>query len=267
AAAARPNPGAPLTAPRPPTPPPPIAPTPVPVPVARPVAPPPMPAPVTAPTTPAPVAARAPVIDETDFGELSAAPAASGDQDLWGNDAPLATSAPDENLWSSGGEKTPPPPATGVPMVSAPPADFMHPDEPQFVTNAAELANIEKFDGDGAPSGLDLDDAVPRGPKVRPGDDNLEGNIPVVPPGLAMTHEPTGEVPLPAGAPGTAGTAVNIPPEKLEAIVREVVQKMIGPILEKIAWEVVPDLAEDIIRDELKRLTGGAVQGSKTGTA
>jgi hypothetical protein len=53
--------------------------------------------------------------------------------------------------------------------------------------------------------------------------------------------------------PATAIAA--IPPEKLEQIVREVVAKALQPIIEKIAWEVVPDLAEDIIRDEIKRLT------------
>lgn len=250
AAPPRPAAGTPVAAPRP---------VPPPVVAAAPVAPPrPAPAPMPAPIAAAPL--TVPAIDETDFGDLSAQPAASGDQDLWGGEAPLAPGgiAADDAMWSQEdpAETTPNP-------NSAPLMTFEHPettasDPSPFVMNPAEMANLEKFSvDDAAPSGLDLDESVPRQAPKRSGDENLKHTSELI-----ATDLP------PMAAPSAADIAAAISPEKLEAIVREVVAKMIGPILEKIAWEVVPDLAEDIIKDELKRLTGGSVSGSqKSGAA
>lgn len=169
------------------------------------------PAPIPAPAPKAP--APTPKSTETDFSDLAAAPAASGDQDLWG-DAPVGGQqqiSAESDLWGGG---------NGAGAATSAPG-------PEIVTNAAELANLERFDApDSAPSGLDLDTPAPRTATGAPVD-------------AAMLAE-----------------AVRaLPPEKLEAIVREAAREILKPIIEKIAWEVVPDLAEDIIKDELKRLT------------
>ncbi len=175
------------------------------------------------------MAAAAPKsLDEADFGDLSAAPASSGDQDLWDPHAPLQSSPPaaEDSLWSAGGNGS---------------------KQPELVSTKAELANLESFgEADRSPSGLDIDDAAMAArkaakPKAEEG---------------WMTSEPTGSLPVPQSPAGNIAAQLQaIPPEKLEQIVREVAKQILQPILERIAWEVVPDLAEDIIKDEIKRLT------------
>jgi CheY-like chemotaxis protein len=230
-------------------------PPPAPLPPPTPVAMQPIPQPIPQPTFAVP-ADTVPSIDEADFGDLSGAPAASGDQDLWGGEVPL-THPTDENLWV---EPTPNPATNGGSpgLLEVPPEmqeETVHEDTPQFVTNAAELANLEHFAADASPSGLDLDDTVrtpPRREEAR------------------REEAPREEAPPPAAPSAAVDLAAQITPEKLEAAVRDAVARLIGPILEKIAWEVVPDLAEDIIRDEIKRLLSEKTKAagpSKTGTA
>ena len=178
-------------------------------------------------------------VNEADFGELSGAPAASGDSSLWG-DAPMAGPADavdDPNMWGGVGST----PANGSPAAA-------NNGGMEMVRTAAELANIEKFGGgDDSPSGLELDGDAPKA-APRKGDDNLSTGP--VGGGGASAGGSGGAIP-----PEAAAAIASLPPEKLEQIVREVVRAAIQPIVEKIAWEVVPDLAEDIIRDEIKRLT------------
>ncbi len=52
-----------------------------------------------------------------------------------------------------------------------------------------------------------------------------------------------------AAAPPSA--AINLSEAQIEAIVARVFER----VIERIAWEVVPDLAERIIKEELARLT------------
>lgn len=211
-----------------PTGPAPVRPASVPTPAARPAA---SPMSQTMRSAQAPLAAAAAqrpapsAINENDFSDLSSTPAASGDPDLWGDAAPVQT-APDPNLWTSTGNTD----GNGV-------------KSPEIVTNKAELANLERFEMDSSPSGLEVDHAAAKKPAPRTGDE--------------MTSEPTGEIPREGGIPtGAIHAAIkDIPQEKLEQIVREVAREILKPILERIAWEVVPDLAEDIIKDEIKRLT------------
>lgn len=206
-------------------------------------------------------------IDETDFGELSSSPAASGDTSLWG-DAPVGQLAADDPLWggASTGNETPTngAPAAAMSPIPSPNGGRMTAASPMddpmggmdMVTNPAEMANLDKFHGDDSPSGLDLD---PDAPKARPraGDDQLStGPVPGAP--VPTIHTPAPQVAATVGLPpqgDVAAAMALLSPEKLEQIVREAVMKALQPIIEKIAWEVVPDLAEDLIKDEIKRLT------------
>ena len=132
-----------------------------------------------------------------------------------------------------------PAPATSEPVLTAPEleppeltAPEPQPDSPSpssddpaapenLVYNPAELANLDAFDSaeEASPSGLELEE----------------------PP----------SAPAAAALPANGSALDGIEPEKLEAIIRDVARS----ILERIAWEVVPDLAEEIIKDELDRLT------------
>jgi len=40
----------------------------------------------------------------------------------------------------------------------------------------------------------------------------------------------------------------------IEKVVTKVVEKLAGSILERVAWEVVPDLAESLIREEIRKI-------------
>jgi hypothetical protein len=40
--------------------------------------------------------------------------------------------------------------------------------------------------------------------------------------------------------------------------VTKVVEKLAGTILERVAWEVVPDLAEHLIREEIRKIKEAA---------
>ena len=40
----------------------------------------------------------------------------------------------------------------------------------------------------------------------------------------------------------------------IEKVVTKVVEKLAGSILERVAWEVVPDLAENLIREEIRKI-------------
>ena len=195
-------------------------------------------------------------IDEADFGELSSAPAASGDSSLWG-DAPVGQLAADDPLWGGASPETPTngAPAGMMPIPSANGGVPMIDDDPMdMVTNPAEMANLDKFHGDDSPSGLDLDGDAPRA-RPRPGDDQLStGPVPGAPIPTITSAPP--QVAATVGVnPDLASAIAMLPPEKLEQIVREAVAAALKPIIERIAWEVVPDLAEDLIKDEIKRLT------------
>ena len=50
-------------------------------------------------------------------------------------------------------------------------------------------------------------------------------------------------------APETAGQAVAISPALIDEIVRRVVAQMSDSVVRDIAWEVVPDCVERVIKD------------------
>lgn len=132
------------------------------------------------------------------------------------------------------------------PTAPTPPPPSASPEDMGVVHTAAELANLEAFgEPDTSPSGLELDETVPP-----PAATTAPVDMPTDP---RMPQPELPEAPPAAGpAAGSNGRALDgIPPERLEAIVRDVARS----ILERIAWEVVPDLAEEIIKDEIDRLT------------
>ncbi len=76
----------------------------------------------------------------------------------------------------------------------------------------------------------------------------------------APTPPPTAAAPPPRPA-APAAPAGNVEMQVAgmsEADLQKVVERVAGAILEKVAWEVVPDLAENMIKDEIRKLRGGA---------
>lgn len=77
------------------------------------------------------------------------------------------------------------------------------------------------------------------------------------PPQRPETMPPGARPPTPgpvATGRGPAPAPTRVTPENHEALLREALSTATRDMLEKIAWEVVPELAETIIREELERL-------------
>ena len=72
-----------------------------------------------------------------------------------------------------------------------------------------------------------------------------------------VEHEPEAVVaepePVVAVAPATAVSADQLSPEMIDAIARRVVEMMSDKVVREIAWEVVPDLAELLIKEQLEK--------------
>jgi hypothetical protein len=69
----------------------------------------------------------------------------------------------------------------------------------------------------------------------------------VVPPVASVTSE--------AGAATSVGTLSDAQLDLIvERVAGVVVSRLTGTLLEKIAWEVVPDLAETMIKEELRKI-------------
>ena len=60
-------------------------------------------------------------------------------------------------------------------------------------------------------------------------------------------------------APGGSPPAPAIPPETLQRAVREAVAEIADKVVREVAWEVIPDLAEAIIRRRIRELEDEAV--------
>jgi len=71
--------------------------------------------------------------------------------------------------------------------------------------------------------------------------------------GGSMTTDPRPERSSEGGGNGSAGHVV-VPPESIERAVREAVAGISEKIVREVAWEVVPDLAESIIRRRIREL-------------
>src|SRR6185503_450287 len=66
-------------------------------------------------------------------------------------------------------------------------------------------------------------------------------------------HPPMFAAPEPAAAPSTGLSADQLTPEMIDAIARRVVEMMSDKVVREIAWEVVPDLAELLIKQQLEK--------------
>ena len=65
--------------------------------------------------------------------------------------------------------------------------------------------------------------------------------------------EPVFAEPEPVAAPATSLSADQLTPEMIDAIARRVVEMMSDKVVREIAWEVVPDLAELLIKQQLEK--------------
>jgi hypothetical protein len=65
--------------------------------------------------------------------------------------------------------------------------------------------------------------------------------------------EPMFAEPKPAAAPSIGLSADQLTPEMIDAIARRVVEMMSDKVVREIAWEVVPDLAELLIKQQLEK--------------
>ena len=64
--------------------------------------------------------------------------------------------------------------------------------------------------------------------------------------------EPVVVTPVETAAPATSVSADQLSPEMIDAIARRVVEMMSDKVVREIAWEVVPDLAELLIKQQLE---------------
>jgi hypothetical protein len=78
-----------------------------------------------------------------------------------------------------------------------------------------------------------------------------EDYVPVTPPAESAT------APVQTAAPATLQPAVHGEPVLSEEQLASIVANISRDIIEKIAWEVVPDLAEALIREEIRKLKEG----------
>src|SRR6185503_4012980 len=65
--------------------------------------------------------------------------------------------------------------------------------------------------------------------------------------------EPELAEPEPVAAPSTGLSVDQLTPEMIDAIARRVVEMMSDKVVREIAWEVVPDLAELLIKQQLEK--------------
>ncbi len=76
---------------------------------------------------------------------------------------------------------------------------------------------------------------------------------------FAAEEAPFVEAPVTASAPAAAAALSESEIEQvIEKVVTKVVEKLAGSILERVAWEVVPDLAETLIREEIRKIKDAA---------
>lgn len=160
-------------------------------------------------------------------------------------EAPLSEVPPTERFWDFSGE-----PAQEEPKEAAvPPASEGQPSWGEFFKEPWEVPGPEPA---GAPS-----EGGPASPTDEFGFDLMSEKA-APPPGpeisvqAAAAPPPEPETTTPRAAPAVESTmGVALSEAQIEAIVTKVFQN----VIERIAWEVVPELAETIIKEELARLT------------
>ncbi len=63
-------------------------------------------------------------------------------------------------------------------------------------------------------------------------------------------------MPAPAPQPSAGGNGVDLTEEQIDRIARRVVQLMSDQVVRSIAWEVIPDLAEMVVKERIRQLEG-----------
>ena len=82
-------------------------------------------------------------------------------------------------------------------------------------------------------------------------------SVEVALPAEAEEESASSEAPIRAEAavaPVAAAIPAGLPPDAIEALVREVVRRLSEDAVREIAWEVVPDLAEVLIKERLREI-------------
>ena len=69
-----------------------------------------------------------------------------------------------------------------------------------------------------------------------------------------MAASPARQPASPREEPEEAPGAISLSPAEIDAIARRVVERLSDRVLREIAWEVVPDLANVIVRQRIREL-------------
>ncbi len=64
----------------------------------------------------------------------------------------------------------------------------------------------------------------------------------------------TGPVPVPSSSAPPASTSGELTEEQIDKIARRVVQLLSDQVVRNIAWEVIPDLAETVVKERIRQL-------------
>jgi CheY-like chemotaxis protein len=78
------------------------------------------------------------------------------------------------------------------------------------------------------------------------------------PPSLEVSHEPESTVTPAAAPPAATNGGGRLSDEDVDRIARRVVELMADKAIRDVAWEVIPDMAEVVIRDRLRELESQA---------
>lgn len=206
-------------------------------------------------------------VEEADFGIVSdekpevsvfaassfAAPEPAGFENPWGDEEPFSASLPSEapggNAWEespvgSGWDEQEPSElsaALSEPAVSAPAWNVQEEVEevPPFAAFDEEPADEETFAPIADFAGQEAFGIPAEEPVFAPEEEYVPA------PELAAAAAPAAE-----GMQGSA--TVTLSEEQLAAVVAKISKE----VIERIAWEVVPDLAEALIKDEIRKITG-----------
>ena len=90
-----------------------------------------------------------------------------------------------------------------------------------------------------------------------------EPSAPTAPAWAAPTERPAAEElpftapksePAPSVSQPSSGNGMDLTDEQIDRIARRVVQIMSDQVVRNIAWEVIPDLAEMIVKERIKEL-------------
>jgi CheY-like chemotaxis protein len=73
----------------------------------------------------------------------------------------------------------------------------------------------------------------------------------------SVAHAEPAATPV-AAEPGALGMSRDELEQLIERAVARAIEKLAGTVLEQVAWEVVPDLAETLIKEEIRKIKGAA---------